>query len=183
MDEHALTVSSVRCTKTLVVFEMTSSKTIKELHDELWDIPKKAANLPWALQRSWSFKSHMWFESDGTLVVDLHDLSVPLARQVVTKTLKTVRVDSIHTVCLITGQGKNSDGAPKILPATVEIAQRQATKKGWEVHSQPGRIYVVLDPSKAPGAVTNELSKTMVWGIYGFFAMLFSILLAKLFTA
>ena len=162
---------------------MTLSKIMSALKDELWDIPKKAANLPWALQRAWGFDSHMWFENDGTLVVDLHDLSVPLARQVVTKTLKVVREDVVHTVCLITGQGKNSDNGPKILPVTMEISRRQADKKGWAVHSQPGRVYVVLDSSKAPPAVTNQLSRTMVWGIYAFFATLFGIVLLKLFTA
>ena len=161
---------------------MPPSKIMKALHDELWDIPKKAANLPWALQGSWRFDSHLWFEPDGTLVVDLHDLSVPLARQVVTKTLKTVRVEDVHSVCLITGQGKHSEQGPKILPVTIDIARRQSEKKGWDIHSQPGRVYVVLDPSKAPPAVTNQLSKPMVWGIYAFFAALFGIILFKLFT-
>lgn len=161
---------------------MTPSQTMSTLHDELWEIPKKAANLPWALQRSWKFDSHLWFENDGTLVVDLHDLSVPLARQVVTKTLKTVHVDAVHTVCLITGQGKNSESGPKILPLTIDISRRQSEKKGWALHAQPGRVYVVLDPSKAPPAVTNQLSKPMVWGIYAFFAALFGIILFKLFT-
>ena len=161
---------------------MTPSKIMTTLHDELWDIPKKAANLPWALQRKWGFDSHLWFESDGTLVVDLHDLTVPLARQVVTKILKTIRVDVVHTVCLITGQGKHSEDGPKILPVTIEISRRHSEKKGWAIHSQPGRVYVVLDPSKAPPAVTNQLSKPMVWGIYAFFAALFGIVLFKLFT-
>lgn len=161
---------------------MTLSKIMTTLHDELWDIPKKAANLPWALQRKWEFDSHLWFESDGTLVVDLHDLSVPLARQVVTKILKTIRVDVVHTVCLITGQGKHSEDGPKILPVIIEISRRYSEKKGWAIHSQPGRVYVVLDPSKAPPAVTNQLSKPMVWGIYAFFAALFGIVLFKLFT-
>jgi hypothetical protein len=162
---------------------MSNSSVLKRLRDELWDIPKKAKNLPWALQSPWSFKTHMWMDDDGVLIVDLHDLSVPLARQVVTKTLKSIDVTSLSAVCLITGQGKNSSNGPKILPATIEIARNQSDKRGWDVHMQPGRVYVVLDPSHAPKSVTNELSKLMMWGIYAFFTVLFGIVLLKLFTA
>ena len=162
---------------------MSNSSVLKRLRDELWDIPKKAKNLPWAQQSPWSFKSHMWMDDDNVLTIDLHDLSVPLARQVVTKTLKNLDSTDLSAVCLITGQGKNSSDGPKILPATIEIARNQSNKRGWDVHMQPGRVYVVLDPTHAPKSVTNELSKPMMWGIYAFFAALFGIVLLKLFTA
>lgn len=159
---------------------MSNSSVLKKLHDELWDIPKKSKNLPWAMQRKWTFKSHIWMEDGEVLVLDLHDLSVPLARQVVTKTLKTV--SQVSSICFITGQGKNSTDGPKILPATMEIAKKQSDKKGWEVHTQPGRVYVVINPEQAPTFVTNSLSRPMVWGIYAFCAILFIIVLSKLFS-
>ncbi len=161
---------------------MTKTSVLNLLHDDLWDIPKKAKQLPWADRDCWTFKTHLWID-DNVLFVDLHDLSVPLARQVVQKSLKAKIAKHVAAVCLITGQGKNSADGPKILPVAMDIAQTQANKRGWKVHTQPGRVYVVCDPEHAPVAVTNQLSRTMVWGIYAFFAMLFGIVLMKLFTA
>ena len=161
-----------------------STSTVETLQDELWEIPRKAGLLPWADQRCWKFDTHIWEEVDGDkcmIVVDLHDLTVKLARDVVYKSMRTVS-SKVGAICFVTGQGNHSAQGPKILPMTLEVVQQQADKKDWTIQTRQGRVLVIFDEDMVPQQVSGTLSKTMVYGIYLFFALLFAILLRSLFT-
>ena len=161
-----------------------SSSILDPLRDELWEIPQKAKRLPWGDKRRWMFKTHLWLEheDDKTLVVlDLHDLNVKLARDVVYQSTKKMS-SSVGAICFVTGKGNNSSDGPKLLPMTIDIVQQLADKNDWNVLSQPGRVLVVYDATKSPSKVTGELSKTIVWGVYLFFALLAIILIRSLLT-
>ena len=163
---------------------MTSKSILNTLHDELWEIPRKASRLPWADQKCWTFETHLWIESDGQnqmVVVDLHDLTVKLARDVVYKSMRSIS-SKVGAICFITGQGNHSSDGPRILPMTLEVVQQQAAKKNWEIQTRQGRVMVIFDADTVPEQVSGTLSKTMVYGIYLFFGLLFAILLRSLFT-
>ena len=166
---------------------MTSnpSSILDSLRDELWEIPRKAQRLPWGDIRRWTFKTHLWIEQEDDkilVVIDLHDLNVKIARDVVYQSIKKMST-LVGAICFITGKGNHSAGGPKILPMAIDISQNQADKNGWRVQSQPGKVFVIYDESKAPTIVTGELSRTIVWGVYLFFALLAMILIRALITA
>ena len=161
-----------------------STSTVEHLQDELWEIPRKAGLLPWADQRRWTFDTHIWEEVDGDkrmVVIDLHDLTVKLARDVVYKSLRTAS-SKVGALCFVTGQGNHSSQGPKILPMTLDVVQQQAAKKDWAIQTRQGRVLVIFDETAVPQQVSGSLTKTMVYGIYLFFALLFAILLKSLFT-
>jgi hypothetical protein len=159
---------------------MTDS--ISKLKDELWDIEDKASRLPWANLRCWKFDTHLWVEQ-SMLVIDLHELNVKLAKQVIKKTSQIATSMEYACICFVTGQGNKSQGKAKIRPMAIEVVGEVALKKGWKLTSgTQGRLTIILDEERAPAVVTSKLSKTVVFGMYAFFALIFFLFIRGLFT-
>ena len=155
---------------------------IDKMKDELWDMERKAAALPWANLRKWTFATHVWEEQE-MLVVDLHDLNVKLAKQVLKKTCQLASQMDYGCICFVTGQGNKSEGKPKIRPMAIEIVGEISEKKGWRISSgTQGRLSIILDEDRAPASVTSKLSKTVVLGMYIFFGLILFLLLRGVFT-
>lgn len=155
---------------------------LEKAQDELWEIPREAKSLPWADKRAWAFKTHLWFEND-MLVVDLHDLNVKLARKVIKKIIRKAEKWDVGCVCFVTGVGKHSDDKAKIRPMAIGLLQDISSDKGWRLLSgTQGRLSVILDEERAPQEVTAKLSKTMMFGVYIFLALILFLFLRGLFT-
>ena len=154
---------------------------LDKAQDELWDIPRDAKQLPWADKRRWTFKTHLWFESD-LLVVDLHDLNVKLARKVVKKLIRKAEKWDLGCICFVTGVGNHSEDKATIRPMAIGILQDISDEKGWRLLSgTQGRLSVILDEDRAPLEVTAKLSKTMMFGVYIFLALIIVLFLRGLF--
>ena len=159
---------------------MTDS--MAKLKDELWDIEDKASRLPWSNLRRWTFETHLWVEQ-SMLVIDLHELNVKLAKQVIRKTCQIATSMDYACICFVTGQGNKSEGKAKIRPMAIEVVGEIALKKGWKITSgTQGRLAIILDEERAPAVVTSKLSNTVVVGMYLFFALILFLFLRGLFT-
>jgi hypothetical protein len=155
---------------------------MEQLRDELWEMERKAEKMPWANRRKWTFSTHLWEESE-MLVVDLHDLNVKLAKEVIRKTLRVAPTLDFACICFVTGKGNKSDGKEKIRPMAIDVAGEISQKKGWRLSSgTQGRLSVIIDEDRAPAVVTSKLSKTVVIGVYIFLGIIFALLLRGLFT-
>jgi len=155
---------------------------LENAKDELWDIPREAKQLPWADQRAWTLKTHLWLEHD-MLVIDLHDLSVKLANKVIKKICRKADKWDVGCICFVTGVGKNSEDKAKIRPMAIGLLQDISDQKGWELLSgTQGRLSVILDEQRAPQQVTAKLSKTMMLGVYFFLGLILFLFLRGLFT-
>ena len=159
---------------------MTTSTS--KLRDELWDMEEKASRLPWANVRQWKFQTHMW-EEGSMLVLDLHDLNVKLAKEVIKKTCQIASSMEYACICFVTGQGNKSEDKAKIRPMAIEVLGEISQRKGWRISSgTQGRVTIILDEDNAPPVVTNKLSSTVVVGIYLFLGIIVFLLLRGLFT-
>ena len=150
-------------------------------------IEKKATKLPWANEKLWTAKTHIWNESDefgSMLVVDLHDLSLLLAGDVINKIFSMQANLDVGCLCFITGVGQHSATGPQIRPMAIELCENQADQHHWQISvGHPGRVYVIIDPERTPSIVIPRLTSLMTWSIYTFVAILVLLLLRGLFSA
>lgn len=114
----------------------------KAFETALRAIEADATRLPWAKERAWRTATHTRMEGPW-IVVDLHDLSVPLARRV----LQAVEAADVGALRLITGRGRHTGGRSKLRDAVIADAR----ERGWHVTEiGPGRVEIVRDPDRHP---------------------------------
>ena len=121
-------------------------------------VEREAVELPWADGRPWRVETHVWFESN-LAVVDLHDLSAALARQVV-RTVVSHPSDT-GAVVFVHGHGTRL-GASQVLRHLVRRELRSACDDhpGWTWRqSGGGRTIWISDPARAPAQATGD------WGL------------------
>jgi hypothetical protein len=109
-------------------------------------IENMALNLPWADERSWTTSSHVRI-SRGTLTVDLHDLNLKLAKEILEHIISSR--EWIGRVRIITGRGLHSATAPKIRPMVIDRLRQVVKQLDWEILLKKGSL--TLRPmGKAP---------------------------------
>ena len=120
-----------------------------ELARRLLAVEADAQRLPWAKERAWRVDTHVSV-SGPWLEVDLHDLSVTLA-------LDVLHANTDHgppCVRLITGRGKHTGGQSRLREAVYDAARAA----GWRVAAVgPGRLELVRQGSIRPRDRASQL--------------------------
>ena len=126
--------------------EAVTVDPVARLQMSLMSIEDTASNLPWSNERPWTTASHVRVDR-GTLTVDLHDLDVPLAQNVVERIIESR--EWVGRIRIVTGRGLNSKGAPKIRPVVIEKLRQVESQLDWEMLLKKGSL--TLRPiGKAP---------------------------------
>jgi hypothetical protein len=129
---------------------------VQQIAHALRRVQRDAKKLLWHDERPWQVDSHIWVE--GPLpVVDLHDLSVKLAKRAVEQVWRLKLASG--AVCFITGVGNNSIGPPKLKEAVGGMLARAcAEKEAWTSRADgPGRYVLITDADRAPVEVQSSL--------------------------
>ncbi len=112
----------------------------------LQPLEHQAAQLPWASEKVWTTASHVRVDR-GTLTVDMHELDLELARQVLEKIIASR--EWIGRVRIVTGRGLHSKTLPKIRPMVIERLRQVVKHLDWEILLKKGSL--TLRPmGKAP---------------------------------
>jgi hypothetical protein len=142
------------------------SEDVDRLRSTLVRFEREARALPWADKRRWTSSSHVWAES-GVATVDLHDLNVKLANQVVEATLDVATSCDGGAIVFVTGRGTHSMGGGSDLQDSVtSLLDRSCRNRGWTYHpARAGRYVIVMDPAKAPAIARSELPIGVIAGV------------------
>jgi len=128
-----------------------------ERYRRLLDSVEKAAkDQPWAKQRPWRTKTHV-FEQGGAVVVDLHDLRAALVKQLVTKLVDAAPPEA-GAMALVHGLGQHSLVPGGVLKGVVTetLGPACAKRPGWALRpGRPGRTVWITDRKRAPKSVTG----------------------------
>lgn len=109
----------------------------------LGSIEDRAAGLPWAAERPWRRATHLGWDG-GLPAVDLHDLSVRLALEVVRQLLEHPPPQGGWVV--ITGRGRHTGGRSRLRDAVEARLAEEAAAGALRFYPQgPGRFTVVYD--------------------------------------
>ncbi len=112
----------------------------------LQPLEHQAAQLPWASEKVWTTASHVRVDR-GTLTVDMHELDLEMARQVLEKVIASR--EWIGRVRIVTGRGLHSKTLPKIRPMVIERLRQVVKQLDWEILLKKGSL--TLRPmGKAP---------------------------------
>lgn len=122
---------------------MTAQADRHALSVTLAPVEEAARSLPWSAQKPWRCTSHLGV-SDGRVLIDLHDLSVGLALDVVERVVEAQ--PTTGAVVLITGRGKHTGGRSKLREAVLADLQRRGLRF---VPRGPGRVELILDGERA----------------------------------
>jgi hypothetical protein len=138
---------------------------IQRLRTALGTVEQEAKSLPWANDRGWRAESHVWIEH-GAPTIDLHDLNVKLANQVVDAVVDVAPSCDSGGFVFVTGRGRHSFGGRSDLSDSVaSTLDRHARAAGWAWHpSRAGRLVLVTDPDRAPTVATGDLPVPVVLG-------------------
>ena len=142
---------------------------LDRLRAALGQIEQEAKSLPWANDRGWRGASHVWIEH-GAPTIDLHDLNVKLANQVVDAVVEVAASCASGGFVFVTGRGTHSLGGRSDLAESVaSTLDRHARARGWAWHpSRAGRLVLVTDPARAPTVATGDLPIPIVVGAVAF---------------
>ena len=144
---------------------MAAGPDLDGLRQALAPVQRAAEGLPWAEDRPWTTRSHVWLEEDLP-VVDLHDLGVKQARLAVELLAERADPLGIAAACFVVGRGRHSIGRKRLGPAVKAALQDLVHSRGGSYSPQgDGRYVLVLDRSRAPRRATGALSPTMWVGI------------------
>ena len=155
---------------------------IERISALLEDIVYEARKLPWAAERPWRTKTHIWVEAQMP-TIDLHDLNVRLAKKVFRAVLKEPENIEAGAVCFVTGIGKNSLGDSPLRNFAIDFLSKRAYENDWGFHPMgPGRLVLVVDPEKAPASATGALPRYFWYCVAGFIALFVFALLNKILT-
>lgn len=144
-------------------------KDVDRLRAALAGVEEEAKSLPWANDRGWRAASHVWIEH-GAPTIDLHDLNVKLANQVVDAVVEVAPSCESGGFVFVTGRGTHSLGGRSDLADSVASAlDRHARAMAWAWHpSRAGRLVLVTDPARAPTVATGDLPIPIVVGVVAF---------------
>lgn len=130
---------------------------VDRLRLALAEIERSAAELPWARERPWRARTHVWAEP-GLPVIDLHDLDVRLAGLALACAAEVGDSLASGSICLVTGRGRHSIGGGKLGPAVRSELRRLCADHGWEWRpGPPGRLLLIADRERAPAAATGRI--------------------------
>jgi hypothetical protein len=147
------------------------SDDVAAIRERLLPIERDADDLPWANERRWRAASHVGWDR-GVPVVDLHDLSAALARDVVARVLESP--PEAGAVVFVHGSGRHSAGTP-VLRGVVEkeLGRACSARGGWSLRPLgSARMVWIADWSKAPPWVTGRIG----WAGWLFAALLVAVL-------
>jgi hypothetical protein len=131
--------------------EAPQASDLDALVAALAPVEARAAGLPWARVRPWRAAERV--RAGGLPVIDLHDLSVAVAVDAAERALDAAPGLAAGGVVLITGRGRRSGGVSRLRVAVLERARQVAAARGWRAGPDgPGRVRVVVDPSRAARA-------------------------------
>ena len=145
---------------------------IERLRAALGTVEQEAKSLPWANDRAWATASHVWIEH-GAPTIDLHDLNVKLANQVVDTVVEVAPSCATGGFVFVTGRGTHSLGGRSSLGDSVGATlDRHARAHGWEWRpTRAGRLVLVTDRTRAPSVATGELPIAIVVGGIAFLGL------------
>jgi hypothetical protein len=145
---------------------------LERLRAALGPIEQEAKSLPWANDRGWRAASHVWIEH-GAPTIDLHDLNVKLANQVVDAVVEVAPACESGGFVFVTGRGTHSLGGRSALGESVAATlDRHARAEGWEWRpGRAGRLVLVIDPRRAATVATGDLPIAIVVGAIAFLAL------------
>ena len=129
--------------------------------------------MPWAKERRWCTTSHVGHQGKRP-VIDLHDLSVRLALDVVA--ILEAEASSLESGCviLITGRGRHTGGRSVLRDAVLARLAKNETTLGWRtVPEGPGRVRIEMDDARARASAPGL--GALFWG---FIALLVGAILA-----
>jgi len=130
---------------------------VARLRDALSPIEAGAKQQDWDAQRPWRTATHVGW-AQGVPIVDLHDLKVKLAKQVVRTAVDLGERGALSSgaVIFVTGRGRHSlrHDAPVKQAVHGMLAHRCGERAGWSLR-QPsaGRVVWVYDRDRAPRSV------------------------------
>jgi hypothetical protein len=138
---------------------------VERLRSALERFEDQARSLPWAADRRWGVGTHVWIEH-GAPTIDLHDLNVKLANEVVETVLEVAPSCASGGFVFVTGRGLHSPGGRSDLQESVgSTLDRASRERGWAWHpSRAGRLVLVTDPRRAPSIATGELPIAVIVG-------------------
>ena len=129
---------------------MSLDNDLSALVKALAPVKTQAARLPWAKERRWTPKTHLG-RANGLPVIDLHDLSVRLALEVIA----IAQGLSLSTggYILITGRGRHTGGHSKLRKAVLADLEERVDAEGLTFKPlDPGRIEVVCSAERVKSA-------------------------------
>lgn len=129
---------------------------LTRLRQALRPVETAAKEQPWAKERPWRGRTHV-FEEDGVLVVDLHDLKANLAKRAVQATVK-LGSPVAGGLVFVVGQGGRRGKPAGVLGDVVTSALGAHCKKvpGWSVRRvSAGRVAWITDRKRAPAQLTG----------------------------
>jgi len=130
---------------------------VEQLRRSLASVERGATDLPWAKERPWRAETHVWVEG-GLPVVDLHDLGTKLADKAVRRAAAVSADLQAGAVCFVTGRGRRSIGPGVVRRVTEEALRAHCAERGCYYRpAGPGRLVLVVDPSRAPVSATGRL--------------------------
>lgn len=151
----------------------------QDLRRDLLSVESAARRLAWSAERPWRAETHVWDE-DGP-VIDLHDLDVPLALDVVERVVGpgAQLSEPPAAVVFVVGRGQHRHGVKgeardnSPLAAAVRARLGQIAVDGGHrvMLPRPGRIALVRDVRAASARVTGRLSGWFWLGAFGFGAL------------
>lgn len=123
---------------------------VARLRKVLQPFEREATEQPWAKERPWTVKTHVWWENE-LAVVDLHDLGAALARKVAREAVSEPA--DRGALLFVHGRGKHSMGKTQVLRGVLqkELERVCLEHQGMSFRSVgTGRMVWVSDPDKAP---------------------------------
>lgn len=127
----------------------TSRDDLATLRRALQPHERAADEQPWAEERPWRTKTHLWWEND-LVVVDLHDLGAQIAREVIRSVL--AERPERGGVIFVHGRGKRSAGKTVLrglLHKELDVARAENPQTSYRLAGS-GRTVWISDPDRAP---------------------------------
>jgi hypothetical protein len=142
---------------------------VARLQAALAEVEEEARGLRWANKRPWRARTHVRWESSMP-ALDGHDLSAKLFKQALQVVVVQAEALDQGAVLLITGRGRHSIGPGGVLGEVLQGALGPvAEERGWRLRPHGAGAWVlVIDPARAPDAVTGRLGWGM-WLLFGLF--------------
>jgi hypothetical protein len=123
---------------------------LEELTRRLQTIAERAKGLPWAGERAWTPRTHL-STINGLPGIDLHDLSVRLAREAIDQALEADLECGGFVV--VTGRGRHTGGHSKLRTAVLaELEIRQQREELVARPLGPARIEVIVSEERVRAA-------------------------------
>jgi hypothetical protein len=136
--------------------ERTMNTDVVRLRKVLEAHEDEARKQPWAKERPWTAKTHVWWENE-VAVIDLHDLGAGLARKVVRDAV--LEPAERGAIVFVHGRGKHSLAKTQVLRGVLLKELEKVCLEHEHMSFRlagSGRTVWVSDPKKAPRWAKGE---------------------------